>query len=1033
MCTPVKLLTVTCLLLLLYTTDAHAQLQWQVKQFTTENGLSSNGIKGLQWDEKTGFLWIATEAGLLRYNGLNFKAFDLNSNPEFGSDRIVTLAKNIYGKILVAGQTGNLSLVKDNTVSYWFNGLGLAKNNYNYLSAVSASDTLFKKCFQKPWPNIFGTHYSTVIPFNDTICLALTREKLYYYSISVQDPQEISAIKGGVKTVFKIGHDVYYTDSLNQVYAFNPLNFTSDKEELLDPDGKKFMLLENESKLFWQQGMDAPVLVQQGNAWLIENKHTNVLQCRHIGSGIPDNALFKFAQYDRKLGYLFLGTASKGIYMVYQNQLQTQQPAEININQPNSFYSQIELPNGNILTNLGVVIGDISPGKHYDINNTFLKNVFEATDSTLIYNSKDSFYLYNKYRGEKKTMFAFNINENHTLAYSGKQLYLVNQTGIGIIRNYKSFKYISYFDTSKNASVLDPAAMVEISENKLAIATCGGLLLFNTKTKQTDTLLKLPSVCIRTLYKEGAYILIGTYGGGYYVLKNGVLKSMPLDINQYLKYTHCFIKDRNGFFWISTNNGLFKVKTADIFEAYEKDIPRIYYHYFGKNDGMQTTEMNGGCNPCALRLKNNNFSFPTMDGLIWINPEKANTLLPEGRIYIDKIQVNGLPDSSATDKQIQLPQNIQKLDISLAVNAWCRKENLYIDYRLNKNAWLPVEITSGEPRISFNNLAYGSHTLTIRKMNGFGTNNYIYTTLYITVATPFYLQWWFRILALLVIAGIGYLIFRFRLKQYALREKKLTAMVEQKTMDLNTKNTQLENSNHIKMRLISIINHDIMTPLKFMHYAGKALVENKGTINPEDQFATISEITQTAKDMELLSSQILNWIIYQNPDQRMQQEEFNLHQLVEMVYRVLQFSARQKNTLLVNNIPENFVLFQYLEPMRVMLYNLVVNSLNFTKQGTIQVGCLVKEGCVVLQVSDTGLGMTKEQRENILSDEKIFASTNVDNKKGTGLGYFIIKDLLRMMDAKLDIESTKNVGTVVTIILPPKKIIPVKDAPDGIG
>ena len=38
-----------------------------------------------------------------------------------------------------------------------------------------------------------------------------------------------------------------------------------------------------------------------------------------------------------------------------------------------------------------------------------------------------------------------------------------------------------------------------------------------------------------------------------------------------------------------------------------------------------------------------------------------------------------------------------------------------------------------------------------------------------------------------------------------------------------------------------------------------------------------------------------------------------------------------------------------------------------------------------------------------------------------------------MMDAKLDIESTKNVGTVVTIILPPKKIIPVKDAPDGIG
>ena len=42
---------------------------FQLQHFTTDNGMPSNGIKGMQWDEKTGFLWVATEAGVARFNG----------------------------------------------------------------------------------------------------------------------------------------------------------------------------------------------------------------------------------------------------------------------------------------------------------------------------------------------------------------------------------------------------------------------------------------------------------------------------------------------------------------------------------------------------------------------------------------------------------------------------------------------------------------------------------------------------------------------------------------------------------------------------------------------------------------------------------------------------------------------------------------------------------------------------------------------------------------------------------------------------
>ena len=988
--------------------------QFQINHFTTDNGLPSNGIKGLQWDETTGFLWIATEAGLVRYNGMSFKTFDINSNPELGSNRIVTIVKNTAGKILVSGQTGNLSIIKENTISFFFKGGDSVKYNYGHFGAITASDTLFRQCFNLPWK--VGFDYLKVLPLNDTACITFVAGQLYYYSVSTTQPVKLPTASSYIQHLFKIGNLVYYLDSLQHLFLLDVYNRSSDRQEMIDMNGNDFVIQNNNSKLFWQQGVDYPVLVQDGKAWIVENTNLKRLRFKLIATGIPENVFFNYALYLKKANYLFLGTASKGVYVIHRNEVTTKHPAKLNINQQNAFYSQVELPNGNILTNNGIIIGENASQNNYNIDNHFLNNLFDYNDSLLIFGTPDSLFMYNRNNTERKLFFATNTNGQFCFAFSGKQLYFANQKGIAIVTAQKQLHFVKLFD-NYTSNRMELAGMTEISPGKLAMATCDGLLSFDTNTKQIDTLLKIPAVCIRNLYKVGDYIFIGTYGGGFYVMKNGRIKAMPLDINQYLKYTHCFLKDKNGFCWISTNNGLFKVKLSDIIEAYEKNLSQIYYHYLGKEDGMQTTEMNGGCTPCALRLKNDNLSFPTMDGMVWFNPEKTILSLPAGNINIDKIIVDGKQKYFADKELIQLPEDIKKIDLSFAVNAWCRKENLYIDYKLNNDKWLTVYMAADAPGISFSNLSYGTYILTIRKMNGFGIGNYSYSTITFKIATPFYHRWWFRILGLLPLIGISYLIFQLRLRQYNIRERKLSAMVEEKTMDLNLKNLQLEKNDQIKTRLISVINHDIITPLKFMHYAGKALVENKGLIDPKQQLETISDITQTAKDMEMLSSQILNWIIYQNPNERMQKEEFDLHQLVEMVFGVLQFPAKLKHTQLQNNVPANFVIYQYMEPLRVLIYNLVLNSINFTKEGMVSVKATAEKEKLILVVIDNGLGMTKEQIDNLLSDDKIIASANVDNKKGTGLGYMIIKDLLKMMGGLLSIESSKSNGTNVLVSL----------------
>ena len=53
-----------------------------------------------------------------------------------------------------------------------------------------------------------------------------------------------------------------------------------------------------------------------------------------------------------------------------------------------------------------------------------------------------------------------------------------------------------------------------------------------------------------------------------------------------------------------------------------------------------------------------------------------------------------------------------------------------------------------------------------------------------------------------------------------------------------------------------------------------------------------------------------------------------------------------------------------------------------------------------------------------MADQFIISSANIDNRKGNGLGYLIIKDLVKMMDAKLQINSVKNKGTIVSVHVP---------------
>ena len=996
------------------------QKNFRASYYTTENGLPSNGIKGMQWDEQSGFLWIATEAGISRFNGLAFTNFTNENTPFIESERMLFMVKNNKGNIYASDQSGNILAIKNNKLLLHHRHGEVENKPFNKNFTISISDTFFndRSPYMSNLP--FTLLYDYNLPTSDTSAYIINANKIYTFRIGMVDAVPYPDSSLIARMGFKINAKCFVLADNGTILELNDDPTRNKPVPIINTDGNSLASLDKNSRIYWVNGMENPVLISRNRAWILslaENKIITTSICDEI----PTNALIEYVQYSLQKKILFIGTESKGIIVLSQNRLDAMKNTDASSNQRNAYYSQVELTNGNVLTNEGHVIGNSAPlqGK-MPIKGTFTYFVSTTSDSTLWYSQYNAvagyncLHRYNLQSGQTTIYPKIRGSETIVKEITGRRL-LVNEFGIGLFVD-DSIQYIY-----KHPAITYNSAIYKVEEIEpgiILLATCSGILKFNINNNKLDTILNSVGSCIRSTWRYKDYIFFGTYGKGFLIWKNGVLKSMPLDKRKYLLYTHCFIPDDNGYCWISTNRGLFKAKIDELINAYEKNSPIVYYHYFGKNDGMDMIEMNGGCTPCVLQLKNKTLSFPTMDGLLWVDPDKAKPILPDGEIFIDQVTADSIEINAEQAGALTIPAKTKDILIKIAFGAWCNKENIYLEYQLNDSLnWKPVN-TDIDAVILLNNLASGDYILRIRKLNGFGINNYSYKTIRFSIVTPWYKMWWFTLLIVLAFGGLILLYVNLRTRQLKMNQLRLERQVSEKTKELQLKNEELEKNDSIKTRLISIISHDIVTPLKFLTAAGKNLIEKRNAMPEELQKETLEEMANTSQELQMLSTNILNWIKYQNENRRLAKENFNVHELVQQVIGILRSLARQKHLVLKNLVTTDLTMYQFYEPLKILVYNLLTNAINFSEKGEILIGAEQENGSVKIWVKDHGVGMTAEQVQRITADEIIITSANVDRRKGHGLGYLIIKDLLKMTGGTLQIQSEKGIGTTISITLP---------------
>ena len=989
-----------------------------VRYYTTENGLPSNGVKGLQWEEKTGFLWIATEAGIVRFNGIDFKSYTKENTNYVQSERIQYLTRNYKNEIYAADQVGTVLGIRQNKVFYIKTLLPDKETDGFNSSGIVVSEQFLDTKQKDKDIRSYAIGFHKFLPLTDTSLLIIKNNTLYLNTISVNGSRSLDFAGIKIKTGFILNNKYFLVTDKNELYNFETVSKTIHPVPFSGPAFITSLLKDGKATLLWEIGQENPIILYENFAWQLVFDGEKIIS-EDICNAVPTGILFQHVLYSKEKKLLFLGTNSKGLIVISSNKVQPAKNKHIEGDERNAYYSQIELSNGNILTNEGHIIGTKPVSSEpLPIEGKFGFNISKTGDSLLWYSQYETDIKFN-------TLHSYNFRTAITKNYSkiksavhfvitlkNNKTIVLNETGLGELQD-DSLHYLFLFGEKKLKNI--PSDLVETEPGKVAFAVRDVILSFNTSSLKLDTLLQEENLYPRTLFWYKDYLFVGTYGKGFYIIKGNKAKAMPLDKNKFLLYTHCFMPDKLGYCWMSTNRGLFKVKLDELLNAFDKNINTVYYHYLGKNDGMDMTEMNGGCTPCAIALKKGTLSFPTMDGLLWVSPEQANILLPEGELYIDEVLADNKKVNIDSLSLKNLGFNTREIKFYLGFSAWCNKENIYIDYKLNNDAeWTPLNTTNGAV-IQFNNLPQGKYVLQIRKLNGFGINNYSYRKIEFTINTPWHKTWWFYTVCMLLLLALISLYFRLRTKQFKQRQKKLEKQVTEKTKELLQKNEVLEKSNSINTRLISIISHDIITPLKFLTVAGKSLQEKRSQMPEELQQETISEMANTSQELQLLSTNILNWFKYQNENRRLLKETFNLHELVQQVLGILQSLAKQKKLMIENLVDEKVEVNQFYEPLKILIYNLLTNAIHFTEKGAILVDAVVGDGYITVSVKDEGIGMTPEKIKSLMADQVVISSANVDNKKGHGLGYLIIKDLLKTMGATLHIESKKGEGSKVSI------------------
>jgi signal transduction histidine kinase/ligand-binding sensor domain-containing protein/DNA-binding response OmpR family regulator len=1002
------------------------------KLFTVDKELPSSMVNRIYQDNR-GYIWIATENGICRYDGSKFTTYKYNKDK-------INVIKNNFAEAFYGDEQGHLF------VGY-LNGL----QQYDF-----ATDTYHNVTMKLKGGNIVTAHVTCFCRINQNdLLIGTAGHGIFLLKLRGNnyqaDQQQYPILSFFINCIFKDHAHNLWISTINRgvfrinkrqckQYFFNKKSAVRNISAICESKNKRLYVGALDNGLFqYNSQKDQFELISQTKDLPIKDlcvTRSNKIIIGTDGKGIKTllpssnnliNEGYNIPQFDfskskvhsiieDKTGNLWMGVFQKGVLL---------QPTIKNAFQYFGYKSSTKNIIGSccvmslckdrqgtlwIGTDNDGLYGIDSHGKlkvHFapSINNHIphtIMSVFEDSNGNLWIgsfmeglmrmNKKDGICtpikLMNK--GLEPAISIYSIVED-----SQKNLW-IGSMGTGLFQiNLNNNKTVSFSGGSGlryNEQLNDLHngwinTLMITKDNKLYIGTYDGIGCLDLKTKSFVSTYKrnrlLPGAAIFTTYEDfKGNIWIGTSDGLMCIDHNSHKITSYNTHNGLPSNTIYGIKGNNRILWISTNYGISQ------FDFSKKKFTNFY-----ANDGLQENEFSRNA---AISDTSGMIYFGGVNGVTYFNPNQINIPIKKLNIYITDFYIHdaaihkgtksGIYDiinTAVTDAQtFHLSHNDNSFSIEFSTMEFNNPERITYMYSLNEEKW--VTLQPGTNRVSFSNLSPGKYHFKIKAKDYEVYSNIKEIT--IIISPPWYLTIWAKLVYILLLFLIAYFIMQEIKRRYNIRQQLLKEVHEKEI-------------NEAKLQFFINISHEIRTPMTLIISPLERLL---ATDNDDERRRSYRIIYRNANRILNLVNQLMDIRKIDKGQMIMKFKKTEIIGFVKDILAVFEYEANKKQIKFTLHTDLND-LQAYIDPKNFdkIIMNLLSNAFKFTpKKGAIDIyiqnGKSENNEFYEITISDNGIAIDNDKLKRIF--ERFYQINNSQNNSnvGTGIGLHLTQSLVEL-------------------------------------